>query len=670
MKATDRRRFGRVFSYLRFSTPEQLKGDSQRRQLERTYTWAAKHGLSVDESLDLRDLGVSAYKGKNFAPGSALGVFLEAIETGRVRDGDVLVLENLDRLSRAEVFDVALPLVQRIVRAGVTIVTLDPEREYNRETVREIGPLLEMMLAMFLANEESRKKSERIGHAWAEKRRKAAAGNAKLTARCPAWLRLSDDRKSFELVPDRAKVVRRVFRLVADGYGFGAVAKTLNADGVKPFGNGTRKSEHWGASSVKKLLDTRAALGEYQPHRMQGGKRVPAGEPVRGYFPAVVTEAEYYAATAARDARRVGKVGGRNGENLSNLFTGLLKDARDGSPLNMVNKGEGPVLVSSDAKKGADGSVYISFPYPAFEQALLVWGFDLPLAESPPRKAGVTPNDLALAEAKLADVTARLAKLKEKLKTAADLDVLLQAATELEADRKAAHAAVEKAKAETALPIEEASAGLKELLQAVKKAKGDELFAIRMKLRRLLARLVEDIIVLTVGVNNDRVAVADVKLRGGVRRRVVIGGTPGKLVRLPAGMESLDVREWKKWPAEFRTARFDGPNPEAAEMTRLEADGLSRSEIAERLGVSPTKVTRLLLKAGTRKRTRKAADDPRKMNWHAPGRGWAKTYKGVRYFVGLGTLARLYPKLVTAKTADGSWKAANHWWADNAEGTA
>ena len=52
----------KAYSYLRFSTPEQLKGDSQRRQLEAARAYALEQGLELDESLTFQDLGVSGFK--------------------------------------------------------------------------------------------------------------------------------------------------------------------------------------------------------------------------------------------------------------------------------------------------------------------------------------------------------------------------------------------------------------------------------------------------------------------------------------------------------------------------------------------------------------------------------------------------------------------------------
>lgn len=648
----------KVYSYLRFSRPEQMRGDSQRRQLEKARAWAARNKLTLDETLDLKDQGVSAFRGKNVREG-ALALFLNAVKDGHVKPGDYLVLENLDRLSRDDVLLKALPIVQGIIAEGVSIVTLDPERVYSPLTVKDIGPLIEMLLSLFLANEESRKKAERVSQAWASKR--ARAGTHKLTARCPQWLRLADNRGTFELIPDRVEVVRRIFRMAADGAGYVAITKRLNADGVPTFGNGKRVGQHWRPSSVKKVLASRAVLGEYQPHRMRDGKRVPTGDPLPEYFPPVVPEADFYAARAGKGLR-AGR-GGRNGAKVTNLFTGLLKDARDGSSLVLVEKGNGPCLVSSAARDGdtAGGAVYMSFPYPPLEQALLVWGYDLSLDAVVPRKATDVEDRLHKAEGRVADLEARLAKVKAKLKTAGDLDALLDAAVELEAERAAAKAEVERLRAEQAAPEADAVGGLKRLIGEVKRAKGGALYSLRLRLRQLLARVVQDIVVLVVQVNRDRVALLDVKLKTGARRRVTVF-PPSRIVELPEGLADQDVRDWRNWPKPLRATRFEAADSVAREMAELERQGLTRGAIADRLGVSVSQVSRTLLRTGARKRARKRSDSPWLMSWHPAGGGWTKTHKGKRYFVGLGTLAAAHPKLVTARTAEGSWQAANAWW--------
>ena len=89
----------KAYSYLRFSTPDQMKGDSFRRQAEMASAYAERHGLDLDEGLTFHDLGVSAFRGKNVVEG-ALGQFISAVNDGRVQPGSYLLVENLDRLSR------------------------------------------------------------------------------------------------------------------------------------------------------------------------------------------------------------------------------------------------------------------------------------------------------------------------------------------------------------------------------------------------------------------------------------------------------------------------------------------------------------------------------------------------------------------------------------------
>jgi DNA invertase Pin-like site-specific DNA recombinase len=75
-----------AYSYLRFSTAEQAASDSRRRQHAMAEQYAADHHLKLDRQLSFRDLGVSAFRGRNAKEG-ALRAFLDAIEHNLVPDG-------------------------------------------------------------------------------------------------------------------------------------------------------------------------------------------------------------------------------------------------------------------------------------------------------------------------------------------------------------------------------------------------------------------------------------------------------------------------------------------------------------------------------------------------------------------------------------------------------
>ena len=93
-----------VYSYRRFSSGKQAQGHSLDRQSSMARAWCVERGLTLDESLSIADLGVSAFSGKNAVDG-ALSGFLAAAKSGKIPPGSILLLESLDRLSRSAISD-------------------------------------------------------------------------------------------------------------------------------------------------------------------------------------------------------------------------------------------------------------------------------------------------------------------------------------------------------------------------------------------------------------------------------------------------------------------------------------------------------------------------------------------------------------------------------------
>ncbi|HGL5386784.1 recombinase family protein [Burkholderia orbicola] len=331
-----------AYSYIRFSTPEQKKGDSLRRQKELSERYADDHGLTLDTSLHLHDLGISAFDGSNVTRG-ALGGFLKAVDEGRVASGSYLLVESLDRLSRDRVME-ALNLFLSIVNRGITIVTLSDGRVYNSDT-DNTADLIVSITIMARAHEESLTKSKRLKAAWTNKR--SRLHEKKLTARCPLWMTLSDDRTQFEFIPERVKVVREVISLAKNGMGQTIIAKTLNAQSVPSF-SGNPKG--WHPSYIQKILTSTALYGEYQPGIFEGGRAIPHGEPVADYYPAVISKEEFYALQAYRSQNAVGGGKARKGETVPNLLSGLLRCGYCGSP--MVIAGAAARRIRNEDGKG------------------------------------------------------------------------------------------------------------------------------------------------------------------------------------------------------------------------------------------------------------------------------------------------------------------------------
>lgn len=318
----------RAYSYVRMSTRKQLRGDSLRRQLERSKAFADEHSLLLDDSL--QDLGVSAWRGRNFKTG-ALGKFLAMVESGEIPKGSYLLIESLDRLSREAVPD-ALTLFMAIINAGIVIVTLGEDRQiYSRDRLNGDWTKLIIGLAvMSRGHEESQTKSERISAVAKRKREQAREGKGQITGITPAWIdarRIDANRYEF-MLNHHAETVRAIYEMAARGLGATVIARKLNADGVPAF----KSKDGWYQSIIKVLLARYDVIGIFQPHRMQDGKRVPDGDPIEGYFPAAIDKDLFLRTQAMRNnpARP-----GRKGNTFANLFTGLCHCAHCGGPMTM-----------------------------------------------------------------------------------------------------------------------------------------------------------------------------------------------------------------------------------------------------------------------------------------------------------------------------------------------
>nr|WP_051686621.1 recombinase family protein [Ochrobactrum sp. UNC390CL2Tsu3S39] len=324
----------KAYSYIRFSTPEQAQGDSLRRQTAKAEAWANERGITLDNSL--RDLGVSAYHGANRTTG-ALKSFLDMVEDGRIQRGSYLIVESLDRISREAVMDATSRLFD-LIRAGIIVVTLSDGQEYSEERLRtDWTPLMFSLIVMARAHEESRIKSERVGEAWRQKKDAARREKKPLTPRCPEWLEIRDG--AFVERAERVALVRRIFQETINGFGRREIVRRLNAEGIPAF----RGSNGWHTSSVAKVIQSRAVLGEYQPHTgtHRNRNRKPEGDPIQNYYPPIVDSGIFWQAQGATQGRRQ-DAAGRKGMSGSHLFQGLAKCAHCGGSMHVQNKGPLP----------------------------------------------------------------------------------------------------------------------------------------------------------------------------------------------------------------------------------------------------------------------------------------------------------------------------------------
>lgn len=361
----------KAYSYIRFSSVRQQRGDSVARQTRLSAEYAAKHNLDLDTELNLSDLGISAFDRSNLEKG-ALGQFLRLVEEGRIPKGSFLLVESLDRLSRDKVMD-ALAIFTSILKAGITIVTLSDGQVYSYEKVNENwSSLIVSIGVMSRANEESAMKSRRIRSSWDAKRKNIA--NKRLTKRCPYWLKPTEDDSGFEFIPERVEVVRRIFKMSMDGVGGATIVKMFNNEGVPVF---STKSNGWQNSYIEKVLNSVSVYGALQLKLQRDGEETELEE-IPDYYPAIMSKEEWLLVAAARKSRRT-RGGVSKGNQLSNLFSGLLRCGYCGGPMNMggnsKKRGSGvpkvrKYVACSNARRGL-GCKYLQWEYSDFEQLVL-----------------------------------------------------------------------------------------------------------------------------------------------------------------------------------------------------------------------------------------------------------------------------------------------------------
>jgi DNA invertase Pin-like site-specific DNA recombinase len=338
-----------AYAYVRFSTADQAKGHSQERQIAACRAYCEKERLNLSPDVFF-DEGVSAYKGKHLEEGGELRRFIDLVDSGEIAEGSLLLVENLDRLSRRHPDDAYVQLVE-LKRKGIIVVTLAPEQVYKKDGDESAALLA--FLEMHRANSESSTKGERVKQAFDKKRKAAAETGKPMGDVAPGWLKLSQDGTRYELDPPRVKAVERIFELTIGGDGKNLIAKKLNAEGF-PVLSKRESVKGWGTSAVHHVVKNRSVLGEWQPMTRKldpkGKKRMKLGAAIPDYYPRIISEDTFDRAQKAIATRRKDKAT-KQGKRF-NVWGKVAKCIHCGEAMHMVNKG-------TSKERASKGTTYI-----------------------------------------------------------------------------------------------------------------------------------------------------------------------------------------------------------------------------------------------------------------------------------------------------------------------
>ena len=345
-----------AISYIRFSSPEQAKGDSIRRQTEATEAYCIKHGLTLTEKYRLRDAGVSAFRGANLEPTSALGGFLNQVNQGLIPSGTCLIVESLDRLSREKVRK-ALTVFLNLIDKGIEIVALaDNERKFTADTVdKDSMSLVGSIMVMVRAHEESLMKSKRVKDSWVIRHRLASQGEF-IKIQTPGWL--TKKNRAFVVIPEKIQIIKRIFKLCLDGYGSLTIAGMFNREKVPTLSNKSQKANQlqWHPHYILRILKNRSLIGYYTNVNPE----------VPNYYPRIVSDNDFYA-VQAKLKERITYKGQRN--KTPYVFSHLMKCSVCGETLFRTVDNGYSYLRCMGHKKGGCKVGFMN--YPSLEKTML-----------------------------------------------------------------------------------------------------------------------------------------------------------------------------------------------------------------------------------------------------------------------------------------------------------
>ncbi|MBV7539064.1 recombinase family protein [Duganella sp. sic0402] len=423
-----------AYSYVRFSSLEQQKGDSLRRQMTASAQYAAQHGLVLDDSLHVHDLGVSAFHGSNYEHG-ALGQFIAAIDSGKISPDSYLLVESLDRLSRLPVTE-ALAIFQQIINRGITIVTLTDSAIYSKERLKNDWlPLLTALVSMSRAHEESAIKSKRVKAAWDAKKERAKQQKEVLSKRCPWWLKASEDRTHYEIIEEKAEIVRKMFQMSKNGMGGWSIVRHLNEQGIPTI----QRAKYWSSSSVNFTLKNIAAIGVLQLDQDHNGQTT-TNTFVEDYYPPVIDKSIFYEVQALRKERDrdTGSISaGRKGRYL-NIFQGIVKCGYCGTGMHVRNRSATRPgnLYCGKSLEGA-GCIGTSYNIGDLETEFMQFTRELDTLrilgdETGKNAINAKRSELAACEGKLEDAEKRFNNLMVAVETGGDIKMLVMRIRSLE----------------------------------------------------------------------------------------------------------------------------------------------------------------------------------------------------------------------------------------------
>lgn len=286
--------------YARFSSTKQGKGSSLQRQQELIADWINNNPDYKLYPKKFEDLGRSASKGDHLKHG--FGKLLEAIQQGEIKDGDVILVEAIDRIGRLPETQM-ISLIHEIISARVKIITLQDGCTYGPViTSEQIWSLLGKVQQAYAYTAQL---SDRIKKSYRNREELARQGGIP-KRRTPIWLNSNGTLKN-----EIATAMKGAFEDALAGIGERRILKRLiRADSVFDTIN---------PSTIRRWLTNRIAIGYWKEYKI---------------YPPIVSEELFYQVQKRFDDEYKPATAAR-----THFLSGLIKCGECGSNMQVkINK--------------------------------------------------------------------------------------------------------------------------------------------------------------------------------------------------------------------------------------------------------------------------------------------------------------------------------------------
>lgn len=410
-----------AISYVRFSSLRQKYGNSVERQEQMIGRWLQDHPDYTLSALQYKDLGRSGFKGEHIK-GGGFGKLLDAIQQGAIKSGDVVLVEAIDRTGRLDAVDM-LGIIHPILSAGVSIITLDDNQTYNRESLN--GSAIFLLAAKIQsAHQYSAALSRRIKASY-ETRKKAAKEKGVTPKRStPVWLTSEG-----VLIERVAEQVRLAFDLYISGVGTSSIAKRMRESGVPELAKVA-------GASVRRWIINRIAIGEWEVYKLDDDRPT---EIIQNAYPPVVSLSTFQKAqmhkerVATKPVRKTAK----------HFLVGLMKCGVCGKNYIVQHRpGKTSSVRCRSNQMVGDCTNNAQLPLPIMQALMAFCADDWKRKAVASLNTGVNETEIAQLRAEVETYTSKLKGLTESVQAVGALPELVAALKENNESRDKANAAI------------------------------------------------------------------------------------------------------------------------------------------------------------------------------------------------------------------------------------